>query len=351
MALRNTEVAELLARAAEEAEGHRARAYASAARTALLWDEEVSDVVAQGRSPSELERVGPSLSKRIRRWVEEEPPVPEPPPLRAAFESFAAAKRYLEGRPDGEIRADLQMHTVFSDGQATVEEMALTGVSRGYEYVAITDHSQGLRIAHGIDEAELARQGKEIDAFNDRLLAEGVEFRVLKALEMNIDPDGNGDMDASALGDLDIVLGSFHSALRRTEDQTGRYLAAIANPYVDVVGHPRGRKYNFRFGLQADWKAVAEAAAHADVALETNAYPNRQDLDIGLLELVRDAGGRVAIGTDAHNPSEMRFVDIGIAAALKAGVPRDRIVNTLTVEELQEWVEARRDRALTGRRA
>ncbi len=348
MTLRNTDVAELLARAAEEADGHRARAYASASRTALLWDEEVADVIAQGRSAAELERVGPSLSKRIRRWVEDDTRAPEPPPLRAGFSSFAEARRFLARHADGGVRGDLQMHTVYSDGQATVEEMVLTGAARGYDYVAITDHSKGLRIAHGIDEETLARQEREIAELNERLAAEGLEFSVLRSLEMNIDPDGGGDMEAASLTGLDLVLGSFHSALRRTEDQTGRYLAAINNPYVDVIGHPRGRKYNFRLGLQADWARVAEAAARADVALETNAFPNRQDLDVGVLELVHDAGGRVSIGTDAHNQEEMRFIDIGIAAALRAGIAGHRILNTLTLGELKAWVAGRRALALDG---
>jgi histidinol phosphatase-like PHP family hydrolase len=139
-------------------------------------------------------------------------------------------------------------------------------------------------------------------------------------------------------------LGPFHSALRRSEDQTDRYLAALANPHVDVLGHPRGRKYNFRLGLQADWARVVDRAAALGVALETNAYPNRQDLDVGLLELVRAAGGWISIGTDAHDPSEMRFVDLGVAAALDAGVPRDRILNALSREELLGWVADRRAR-------
>jgi DNA polymerase (family X) len=152
-------------------------------------------------------------------------------------------------------------------------------------------------------------------------------------------------MELGALAPLDLVLGSFHSALRRAEDQTQRYLAALRNPFVDVIGHPRGRKYNLRLGLQADWGRVADAAAAAGVALETNAYPNRQDLSVELLECVRDAGGWVSIGTDAHDPSEMRFVDIGVAATLEAGIPRDRVLNVLSRDELLEWVGARRARS------
>ncbi|MFN2489568.1 MAG: hypothetical protein ABR529_07505 [Actinomycetota bacterium] len=338
MSLRNTDIAELLARAADAVEGHRARAYRTAARAALMWGEEIADVIGQGRSPAELERVGPSLARRIGAWIEEDVPVPDAPPARRGFLSYAEARsllasdRSLEG-----LRGDLQMHTVLSDGKATLEEMASTGAGHGYEYVAITDHSKGLKIAGGIDEEMLAHQRAHIDAFNRELADDGVAFTVLRSLEMNLDEEGNGDMEPSALTKLDIVLGSFHSALRRTEDRTPRFLAALRNPFVHVIGHPRGRKFNLRTGLNADWAEVAEAAAAAGKALEVNAYPDREDLSVDILELVRDAGGWISIGTDAHDPSEMRFVDIGVASALRAGIPRARILNFLSRDELVAW--------------
>ncbi|CAN5661403.1 hypothetical protein BH24ACT26_BH24ACT26_01470 [soil metagenome] len=343
----NTDIAELLAAAAEEAEGHRARAYRSASTAALMWGEEASDLVAQDRSLTELERIGPSLAKRVRRWVEEEQKVSAPPPARRDFLSYAEARALVVSEPGAPpLRGDLQMHTTRSDGKATLEDMALTGAGLGYDYVAITDHSKGLKIAGGIDESTLASQAEEIAALNDRFTSDGTELSVLRSLEMNLDLEGNGDMDPRSLVGLDLVLGSFHSALRRTEDQTERYLAAMSNPYVDVIGHPRGRKYNLRPGLRADWSRVLGAAAAAGKAMEINAYPNRQDLSIDLLGLVRAAGGWVSIGTDAHDPTEMRFAAVGVAAALRAGIPRDRILNALGRDELVAWVQERRARVV-----
>src|SRR5687767_4284206 len=107
---------------------------------------------------------------------------------------------------------------------------------------------------------------------------------------MNLSPSGTGDMDTSALAQLDLVLGSFHSALRREEDQTERYLAAVRNPHVHVLGHPRGRIYNYRLGLRADWKHVFDEAARLDKAVEIDAYPDRQDLNLDLLKIARHSG-------------------------------------------------------------
>jgi histidinol phosphatase-like PHP family hydrolase len=154
-----------------------------------------------------------------------------------------------------------------------------------------------------------------------------------------LNPAGEGDMDPGALGRLDLVLGSFHSSLRRTEDQTARYVAALRNPHVQVLGHPRGRVYNFRVGLRADWRQVFGTAAELDKAIEIDAYPDRQDLDVALLELAREAGARVSLGTDAHHPWQLAFIELGLAAAIKAGIARERIINFLPLAELGRWVE------------
>src|SRR5437667_6145281 len=180
--------------------------------------------------------------------------------------------------------------------------MAQTAEERGYEYIAITDHSKGLKIAGGINEEELAEQIDEIDTVNRLLAAGGSRVRVLRSIELNINPHGEGDMEESALTRLDLVLGSFHSALRRTDDQTARYLAALGTPIIQILGHPRGRIYNYRLGLNATWSRLFATAAELDKAVEIDAYPDRQDLSADLLELAKKAGCRVSIGTDAHHP-------------------------------------------------
>ena len=177
---------------------------------------------------------------------------------------------------------------------------------------------------------------------NAQLASDGLDFKVLKGIELNLSPEGAGDMDPACLRDLDLVLGSFHSSLRRKEDQTDRYLAALENPDVDVLGHPRCRIYNFRVGLLADWKTVCAAAAETGTALEIDSFPDRQDLNVELLELARDAGCWISIGTDAHNPVEMQYLPVGLAAAISARIPKERILNFMSAEELAAWVSARR---------
>ncbi len=136
------------------------------------------------------------------------------------------------------------------------------------------------------------------------------------------------------------MLGSFHSALRKTEDQTARYLAAIRNPHLKILGHPRGRIYNYRLGLTADWRAVFDEAARLDKAVEIDSYPDRQDLDVDRLKIARAAGVRISIGTDAHHPPQLAFIELGLAAALKAKIPAKRIINFLSRDELLEWAKA-----------
>jgi histidinol phosphatase-like PHP family hydrolase len=144
------------------------------------------------------------------------------------------------------------MHSLWSDGSSSIEELAEAGAARGYEYVAITDHSKGLKIAGGIDEEQLAQQADEIAAVNESLRRSHRAIRVLRSIELNLNPQGEVDMDLGSLATLDIVLGCFHSALRKKEDQTDRYVAALRNPAIHILGHPRGRICNFREGLRAD---------------------------------------------------------------------------------------------------
>ena len=160
MNLSNVEVAELLALRAEELQGDRQRAYRRASRAAYKWPEEVADLMAEGRPLTELTGIGTKLAGLIRSWLESDPEVPEPPPIRAGFRSFAEARKMLAEHPDwwADVRGDLQMHSEDSDGRVPISEMARTGIDLDYSYIAVTDHSQGLKIAGGMTEAEFIEQ-------------------------------------------------------------------------------------------------------------------------------------------------------------------------------------------------
>ena len=344
--LSNTDIAELLAQQAERETGILSRAYRRAARSAFLWPEEVSHLVAQNRPLTELRGIGPFIEKQIRNWFDEALRRPKSvPALRQDFISMAEARRLLAGRPSWpeKLRGDLQMHSRWSDGSATIAEMADAAKERSYEYIAITDHSKGLKIAGGIDERALKRQGTEIAKVNAALSKSGSQLTVLRSIEMNLNPRGEGDMSPDSLRSLELVLGSFHSALRTAEDQTERYLAALRNPHIHILGHPRGRIYNFRIGLKADWPRVFAEAAKLDKALEIDCYPDRQDLNVALLKIAREQGTRISLGTDAHHGWQLEFIDLGLAAALRAKISADRIVNFVSLLELKTWAQALRD--------
>src|SRR5207245_3223926 len=185
-----------------------------------------------------------------------------------------------------------------------------------------------------MDEARLAAQGDRIDAVNAR----GAAPWVLKGIEMDVTPEGASDMEPAVLARLDLVLGAFHSNLRLRDDQTERYFRALANPDIQVLAHPRGRVYNFRTGLVCDWDRVARRASETGTVLEIDAYPDRQDLDIERLRIVAAEGAWISIGTDAHSPGELAFLEIGIAAAILAGVPRERVLNLLSNRAFAERV-------------
>lgn len=345
--LTNSNIAELLVIASESAKQPLQKALRRASRKAFLWPEEAAQMIQQDRSLEELPGVGPSLSRIIGRWIQDPPDVPQPPEIRAKFFTAVRAAEILADNPSWlhGVKGDLQMHTLWSDGTASIEDMAQAAVARGYEYIAITDHAKGLKIAGGIDESQLATQAEEIALVNAAMASTTKPFRVLRSIELNLSPSGAGDMEPAALARLDLVLGCFHSALRKKEDQTERYLAALRNPDLQILGHPRGRIYNFRLGLTADWRRVFDLAAELDKAVEIDAYPDRQDLSADLVKLAAKAGCRISIGTDSHGPSQLRFMEFGLASALLAGVKRDRILNFMTAEELLNWVGSVRERS------
>ena len=301
-----------------------------------MWPEEAAAIQESGRSLTELRSVGPFTAHFISAWLRDAPDPPVPPPLRDGFITYAYARFVVDAHPEWRdvARADHQMHTDETDGSSTIEEMAATAAELGRQRIAITDHSKTLRITNGMDEARLRAQGEHIAAIN----AHDSGPLVLRSIEMDLTPEGAGDMDPQTLAGLDLVLGAFHSKLRLRDDQTDRYFRGLDNPDIQVLAHPRGRIYNFRAGLSCDWQRVAHRAAETGTALEIDAYPDRQDLDVARLRIVAAEGAWVSIGTDAHTPAELVFLEIGIAAAILAGVSRGRVLNLLSARELADRV-------------
>jgi len=308
----------------------------------LAWPIEASQLLGDGVPLTTLSRVGPFVASVIESLIAADDGT-DIDPLRLGFLTRSQVTPVLAGSDPGRhVRADFQVHSLWSDGHDSIGAMADAAAGLGREYIVMTDHSKGLPIAGGKDEAAFARQRIEIDAENARLAGEGSAFRVLAGIEMNLSPAGEGDMEPDALRSMDLVLGAFHSKLRLREDQTERSIAALRNPCIDVLAHPRGRMFNFRLGLAARWEVVFEEAERRGVAVEIDGYPDRQDLDVGLLRVAADAGVRISLGSDAHAQVDLPYLDYAMAAAVIAGIPKDRIINTMGPDELRDWTSSRR---------
>ena len=254
----------------------------------------------------------------------------------AALEAMRARKPYAPALAD--YRGDLQMHSTYSDGSQSLQDIIETGLSRGYRYAAVTDHSYGLPIAGGLPMTKVARQHAEIDALNDTYAG---RFRLLKGIEANIRADGSVDMTPPELAQFEIVVAAPHSSLRSANDQTPRLLAAVQTPGVHILGHPRGRMYGSRPGVTADWEHVFAAAARFGVAIELDGDPARQDLDYDLARRAVASGCLFAIDSDAHATDQWWYAETALAHARLAGVPRSRVVNCWPLAKLLDWAGAR----------
>ena len=238
----------------------------------------------------------------------------------------------------GVFRGDFQMHSTGSDGGESIETMAEACMALGHACMGVTDHSYGLPIARGMTMDAVLRQHEEIDRVNETLAG---RFRVFKGIEANILADGSLDLRRPELESFEFVVASPHSLLRRTEDQTARLLGALRAPRVAILGHPRGRIYNSRAGVVADWGRVFEEAAARRVAVEVDGNWHRQDLDFTLVREALDAGCLFALDSDAHSIGELRFTDFSIAHARLAGVPAARVINTWSDAQLTAWMAER----------
>jgi len=229
-----------------------------------------------------------------------------------------------------DLRGDLQMHSTWSDGRNTLEEMVAGCAAHGYEYMAITDHSKALAMVNGLDARRLRLQWLEIDAIRAR----HPEIHLLRAMEIDILADGSLDLEDEMLAGLDLVVVSIHSRFELpAEQQTARVLRALEHPEVNILAHPTGRKINRRKPIAIDMETVLARAAELGVAVELNSQPDRLDLKDSHLLLARELGCRIVISTDSHRVAELGTMRYGVEQARRAGLEARHVLNTLPYRE------------------
>lgn len=295
-----------------------------------LSDPELAERAAAG-TLTEIDGLGPSTARVIAEA------------LTGVDNGYLAELEQRSRVPIGEggpvierLRGDCHCHTTWSDGGASLRAMATTAAALGHEWVAITDHSARLTVAHGLDEGRLRHQMEEIAQLN----VEMAPFRVLTGMEVDILEDGSLDLSEELLGELDVVVVSIHSKLRMpSHEMTPRMVAAVANPHADILGHCTNRKLvgGGRPPSSFDADIVFAACAQFDKAVEINCRPERQDPPEELLALALEWGCKVAVDTDAHATGQLEWQAYGADKAVRCNVPIDDIVNTWPVEAFLEW--------------
>lgn len=238
-----------------------------------------------------------------------------------------------------DIRGDLHMHTTWSDGAQSLEEMVNQARKIGYEYIAITDHSKFLRIANGLDETKLRKQREEIERINDKY----DDIHVFAGVEMDILPDGTLDFDNEFLQEMDFVIGAIHSSFNQSEEKIMKRLEnAMENPYVTFIAHPTGRLIGRRSGYPVNMEKLIQRAKGTNTALEINANPNRLDISAEWARKAQEQGVKIVIDTDAHSYQMLEHMIHGVGIARKGWIQKDNVLNTWTKEKLMEFMNQKR---------
>ncbi|GAA0601177.1 DNA polymerase/3'-5' exonuclease PolX [Virgibacillus siamensis] len=233
-----------------------------------------------------------------------------------------------------DIRGDLHMHTTWSDGAQSIEEMVNRARGKKYEYICITDHSKFLQVANGLNETRLRKQREEINRLNDKYS----DIQIFAGVEMDILPNGTLNFDDDFLKEMDFVIGAIHSGFNQSEEKImERLYAALDNPFVSLIAHPTGRLIGRRAGYQADVEKLIERAKQTDTALELNANPNRLDLSSEWLRKAQEAGVPIAIDTDAHDYLMLEHMEYGIGAARRGWIEKDSVINTWPKAKLMDY--------------
>jgi len=238
------------------------------------------------------------------------------------------------------VLGDFHVHTSWSDGVNSVEDMVKAALSRRYRFVAVTDHSVSLKITRGLTPARLKEQVREVDRLKEKYRG---KIAIFAGSEVDIKADGSLDFDESVLRQLDIVIGSVHSRFKMDRaEMTRRVVTALESGWVDILGHPTGRLIGERDPYEVDLEKVFEAANRLDACMEINSYPNRLDLKDVHARLAKDRCVRVAIGTDAHRTDEMDYLSLGVVTARRGWLSDADVANTTSAEGILKWLRRRR---------
>jgi len=235
-----------------------------------------------------------------------------------------------------DIKGDFHIHSSYSDGSSSIKEIALKAKELGYEFVGISDHSQGLKVAKGLSIEKVEKKIEEIRRLNEEL--EGI--KILCGSEVDILNDGSLDYPDSILKKFDVVIAAIHYGFKQSKSQlTKRIVSACKNKYVNIIAHPTGRLFGQREEYPLDWEEIFKAASDNNVALEINTYPDRLDLnDLNCIRAKKE-GVKIALGSDAHFLDEMRFMDLGVSVARRAGLEKKDVVNTWSLEKIMRWLK------------
>lgn len=257
-----------------------------------------------------------------------------PPEIRENTDELEAFQKDVPLIELADIRGDLHMHTTWSDGAQSLEEMVNKARDKGYEYIAITDHSKFLQVANGLNEERLLRQQEDIRVLNEKYN----DIHIFSGIEMDILPDGSLDFSDEFLKELDFVIASIHSSFSQSQDQIMKRLYnALENPYVSLIAHPTGRLIGRRDGYQPDLEKLIQKAKETNTALEINANPNRLDLSAKWIRRAQEEGVTLAINTDAHNYSMLEHMEYGIGVAKRGWAHKETVMNTWPLDQLMQY--------------
>ncbi|WP_102345337.1 DNA polymerase/3'-5' exonuclease PolX [Bacillus sp. Marseille-P3661] len=259
-----------------------------------------------------------------------------PPEMREDQGEVDAFQHEIEVLNVADIKGDLHMHTTWSDGAYSIQEMVEAARKKGYAYIAITDHSQYLKVANGLTAKRLREQRQEIDRLNDLY----DDITVLAGVEMDILPDATLDYDDELLKDMDIVIAAIHSSFSQDREKImKRLINALESHHVDIIAHPTGRIIGKREGYDVDLELLIEVAKRTNTALECNANPYRLDLSAEWMRKAQDAGVKLVINTDAHRIDMLEDMQLGVATARRGWIKKESILNTFDINQLKAFLK------------